>query len=546
MIAIRSFRLRIALLMVFLSGLVLMAFGAWSWSLIRELSLDRIDDEIRGIGHRNLSTHQPPEYWDIVGESLSFIFGDEEGGASFFLLVKDRRDETLHVSEHWPAELPVAEFPPPTGSLPPLDEPPMGEGYPRGPFPGPPRFRQDVDPRADVPNPNELPVVLPDGTRVLQPPIEGFRGGRPPDDRNLRRGLGQRGGPPPRRLPVNPAVMQTREAGGELWRIGIMGNPEVTMVLGLNLDRFNAEMDRARNAFLVALPSALGLIAAGGWLLARRALRPVATLTRTAERITARGLDQRIPPSEDDAEFVRLIGVFNQMLDRLEKSFHQAVRFSADAAHELKTPLTILQGELEQALLAASAGSPQQQTLNRLLEEVQRLKSIMRKLLLLSLADSGQLKLTLEPMDLSAALESVCEDTQILAPHLTVEPDITPGIRVNADRDLLRQVVQNLTGNAIKYNRKDGTIRFWLREDGPAVLLTIANTGKSIPSSERERIFDRFYRADPSRNRKIEGVGLGLSLAREIARAHHGDLRLDDSQDGIISFTLALPPANAR
>jgi heavy metal sensor kinase len=318
------------------------------------------------------------------------------------------------------------------------------------------------------------------------------------------------------------------------------------MVLGLNLDRFNAEMDRARNAFLVALPSALGLIAAGGWLLARRALRPVATLTRTAERITARGLDQRIPPSEDDAEFVRLIGVFNQMLDRLEKSFHQAVRFSADAAHELKTPLTILQGELEQALHAAPAGSPQQQTLNRLLEEVQRLKSIMRKLLLLSLADSGQLKLTLEPMDLSAALESVCEDTQILAPRLSVEPDITPGIRVNADRDLLRQVVQNLTGNAIKYNRKDGTIRFWLREDGPAVLLTIANTGKSIPSSERERIFDRFYRADPSRNRKIEGVGLGLSLAREIARAHHGDLRLDDSQDGIISFTLALPPANAR
>ncbi len=549
MIRIRSFRLRITLLSVLLSGVVLIAFGAWSWSLIRRISLDRIDDEIRGIGHLHLSEHRPPEHWNTVGESLASIrFGDQQKGEPFILLVKNRRNETLHVSPGWPADLPASEFPAPTGDLPPPLE---------GPPDGPPRAGAPLEPRRGPPPGNRGPGFRPnpmDGEGQPIRPPGGFQGppgpegppnGRRPEDQGPRRGPGFRGGPPPPiPLPVNPPVIVTRIADGKEWRIGIMGNPEVTMVLGINLDRYNAEMGRVRTAFLLALPAALLLIAAGGWFLAQRALRPVARLTRTAEGITARGLDQRIPPSDDDVEFVRLIGVFNEMLDRLEKSFQQAVRFSADAAHELKTPLTILQGELEQALQTCPPGSPQQQSYNKLLEEVQRLKSIMRKLLLLSLADSGQLKLTFEPLDLSSILESVYEDTQILAPQLSVQRDIASGVWVNADRDLLRQVVQNLTGNAIKYNRKGGTIHFRLRSDGQAVRLSIANTGKGIPATERERIFDRFYRADPSRNRKVEGVGLGLSLAREIARAHHGDLQLDDTRDGIVAFTLTLPVFN--
>jgi heavy metal sensor kinase len=562
--SVRSFRVRITLLSVFLSGIVLLAFGTWSWSLIRRMSLERIDDQIRGIGLLHLSAHRPPEHWDVVGESLATIrFGDQQDTEPFILLVKNWRDDTLYLSPQWPAELPAAEYPAPSGQPPPM-EPPPPAGYP----PEGPRQMEPSPPDGNLPAgpPPDPRWGQPPGGRRQGPPMnpetglpgQGFRpgeanerpfagdlpDGRPPQREGSPRGPRFRGGidmPAPRRLPVDPPRLVTREAGGKTWRMGIMGNPEVTMVLGADLDRYYQEMARVRMAFFLAFPSALLLIAVGGWILAHRALRPVSMLTRTAERITARGLNQRIPPSDDDAEFVRLIGVFNEMLDRLEKSFHQAVRFSADAAHELKTPLTILQGELEQSLQTAPAGSREQQTFNKLLEEVQRLKSIMRKLLLLSLADSGQLKLTLEPMDLSTTLESVFEDTQILAPHLTVDRDIAPGVRVNADRDLLRQVVQNLIGNAVKYNHKGGRIRFRLRENGPVVLLTIANTGKTVPPSERERIFDRFYRADPSRNRRIEGVGLGLSLAREIARAHHGNLTLDDTQDGIVSFTLTLP-----
>lgn len=242
------------------------------------------------------------------------------------------------------------------------------------------------------------------------------------------------------------------KVGGRSWRIGVMGNTRLTMILEINLENFNSEMQQVRNAFFIVLPVALLLIAAGGWLLAQRALRPVTALTQTAEQITVRGLDQRIPVEDKDKEFMRLITVFNRMMDRLEKSFGQAVRFSADAAHELKTPLTILQGQLEQAVQGAQAGSEEQRTYSELLEEVQRLKAITRKLLLLSRADSGQLSLSMELLDLSELLEDICEDTRILAPHLTVGKDIAPDLRVKADSDLICQVPRNLTDNAIKFN----------------------------------------------------------------------------------------------
>lgn len=361
----------------------------------------------------------------------------------------------------------------------------------------------------------------------------------PPLDRNGPFGFG----PPPLPNPmtIRAERIRTVECGGRTWRLGVMSNPEVTLVLGLNLAPHQGEMHRLGALFLMAAPAALLLIALGGWWLAHRALRPVVALTRTAERVTARALDQRIPAGQQDAEFDRLIRVFNGMLDRLEKSFHQAVRFSADAAHELKTPLTILQGELAQAVQSAPSGSEQQQVLNRLLEEVQRLKSITRKLLLLALADSGRLAPQTQPVDLSAVVEEVGEDAEILAGGLAVQRDVEPGIWVNADPDLLRQVTQNLISNAVKYNVSGGKIAIRLARSGNSTRFTVANTGPGIPASDRERVFERFYRADKSRNRRVDGTGLGLSLAREIVRAHHGELVLENAQPGWTAFSVILP-----
>lgn len=541
---LRSFRLRIMLLSALLSGCVLFAFGAWAWSFSYRMGLQRLDHDIRKLCTRHLAFHQPGEYWESVSASLGIVYGTED---AIVLMVKDRQGRILHQSDNWPSEWAADSFPTPQtfSEVPPdfvpLDGPQRGGGFGRGDRRGPPGGRQDQRPPLDAID-GDL-IGNPVGPQPLQQP------GPRPDARNMdipggMAGLpplpGRGAGPPPRLMPVSIPVLLTRGASGQVWRIGVMGNPDVTMVLGLNQSRFNFEVIRARNAYLIAIPLALALIAAGGWLLAQRALRPVRALTATAERITAKGLDQRIPASREDAEFMRLIGVFNEMLDRLERSFKQAVRFSADAAHELKTPLTILQGELEQALQAAEAGSSAQQLSSSLLEEVQRLKSIIRKLLLLSLADAGQLKLNLEPLNFSEMVESACDDVQILAPELTVQSDVEDGVWIEADRDLLVQLVQNLSNNAIKYNRPGGKIGIQLKRNGQTAQFTIMNTGTSIPREDREKVFDRFYRGDPSRNRKVDGVGLGLSLAREIARAHRGELALQETPDGVVAFRLTL------
>jgi signal transduction histidine kinase len=270
-------------------------------------------------------------------------------------------------------------------------------------------------------------------------------------------------------------------------------------------------------------------------------LRTLRTLTAAARRISAQKLDQRISVPRGDSEFLELIDVFNGMLERLERSFSQARRFSADAAHELQTPLAILQGQLEKRIREAEDGSPLQADLKSILDEVQRMSSITRKLLLLSQADAGRLRLHRELFSLSEALSDLMEDARMLAPHLDISGDIQPGLVINADCILLTQVLQNLMSNAIKYNVGDGWIRVSAGVQTAGIEVRICNSSNGIPAAERERVFDRFYRSVSARNKKIEGVGLGLSVSREIARAHGGDIALRAAEDGSVQFSLVLP-----
>jgi len=215
-------------------------------------------------------------------------------------------------------------------------------------------------------------------------------------------------------------------------------------------------------------------------------------------------------------------------------------RFSADAAHELRTPLTVLQGELEQALQDAP-GEAEQRLYADTLEEVQRLKDIIRKLLLLSQADTGQLRLTRERVSLSEMVAGIREDTEALAPHLTVRSDVAADVWVHADADLLQQALHNLSSNAVKYNREGGAVELTLRRTEGLAEFSILNTGPGIASHDQPHVFDRFYRSDRSRGRRIDGLGLGLSISREIIRAHGGDLVLDESRDDHTTFTVSLP-----
>ncbi|MEI8042742.1 MAG: ATP-binding protein [Verrucomicrobiota bacterium] len=492
-----SFRLKIALLSAGISGLVLVGFGLASGYFLYRQKLQSVDTELRALGSRHPGWLANRANFERFSASLQFVFGEEHEGTIIFL-VKDAKGETLYVSPGWPKTIAAASV---DCAL--------------------------EDDRAAV------------GAEASDQSGPSWHGG------GKGRGGGGRGYGPGRggaQVVFNkvPRFLTVRTPG-DSWRLGIMGNNDLRLVVGLNYDTVASELGRMRNIFLVTLPAALLLVGGGGWWVAGRALRPLKIIAQTAEHVTARGLEQRIPASAEDPEISRLIQILNGMMDRLEASFKQANRFSADASHELKTPLAIMQGELENALQTVEPGSPPQQVFSNLLEETQRLKTITRGLLLLAQADGGQLKLAAGAVDLSALLEAAIEDARILAADASLRFDVNlpPGLRVEADRALLQMAILNLLGNAVKYSEAGGSVSVTLAADGSQLLLTLCNSGLGIPPADQPRVFDRFYRVN--RSPATDGLGLGLSLAREIVHAHHGQLLLKESRPGCTCFMLSLP-----
>lgn len=542
------FRAKIALLSVLLSGMILLGLGFYSLSVMNKVNLDRIDREILALGQGHIAVGPPRDYWKNFEKSIQFIYREGKSD-NVIVQIKDPGNEVLFQSSHWPAEITEVYFPQFDRTM--VSRPPNPDG--RDARRGPPleaykacegkysgSTAEFINPRGEtvkgICEEENGQLVL----RRTVPRNSEQREANQEANRNLRpvEGSSRADNSPPK---IKKPYFATIKTPSGVWRAGIMGSERVTMMVGINMAGFYEDAHRYRNAFFSIVPIALLLLAGGGWLIAQRALKPVALITRTAEKITVRALDQRIPLSNADSELSRLVDVINGMLDRLEKSFGQALRFSADAAHELQTPLTILQGELDDAIQHAMAGSDEQQRYSGLLEEVQRLKAIVQKLLILARADAGRLELRLEPMDLSAMIESAAEDAGAIAPHLQIEKKIVPGVIVDADSDLMAQVLRNLTSNAVKYNHKDGLIKFQLLTDDHQAFFTISNTGVPISTQDREKIFNRFYRVDQSRSKTVSGAGLGLSLAREIVHAHHGDLVLDSDSGNFVSFKMSLP-----
>ena len=258
------------------------------------------------------------------------------------------------------------------------------------------------------------------------------------------------------------------------------------------------------------------------------------------KQVSQQALDQRLPAADEDREFRELIDAYNTMLARLEASFQQASRFSADAAHELKTPLTILRGRIEQAI-STSDNRAIQQDLGTMLDEVGRLSAITRKLLLLSQADAGQLALHMTAFELNPLLETLIDDVQLQLSAQQLACKIEPGLRLRADSVLLNQLLNNLLSNAVRYSRADGWIRVGARRWMNGIEINVANQCQPVGHEQRQRFFERFYRGDAAHNRSIDGSGLGLSLAVEIARAHRGRLTLDDTAADEVSLRLWLP-----
>jgi heavy metal sensor kinase len=295
-------------------------------------------------------------------------------------------------------------------------------------------------------------------------------------------------------------------------------------------------------AYAAALSVAVLVAALGVWWITRKALQPLKEVAAAAEQINAKALDQRLPEPRALDEVGRLVRVLNHSFDRLERSFEQATRFSSDASHELKTPLTIMRGEIELAL-KYEIDNPQIQTLlDGLLAENQRLCDIVEKLLLLSRADAGTLALSEEDFDFSVACNEVVEDAQILArpKRLSVKSEISPEVRIVADEWYLRRVLLNLLDNAIKFNVDGGSLFISLAKLWDVAEFRIGNTGPGITKEDENRVFDRFYRADPSRSSETSGAGLGLSICREIVAAHGGRMWVEQPRPGWTEFVVSL------
>ena len=330
---------------------------------------------------------------------------------------------------------------------------------------------------------------------------------------------------------------------GREWRAARYALPGGQGVVAADLASTRAELQSVvQRALAIVVPLSLLLTALGAWLLASLTMRPVNRLRHAMQRMTPQALDQRLPSDGEDHEFKALIGEYNTMLDRLEASFHQASRFSSDAAHELKTPLTILQGRIEQAV-GRSGSRAIQVDLSEMLDEVGRLSAITRKLLLLSQADAGRLALHRLPLDLTSLLEALMADAQMLLTHQTITATIAPGLVLQADEVLLRQLFNNLINNAVRYCQPNGWVCLHACRHDNGVALVFTNQAAGVRAADRSRFFERFFRGDPAHNSQIEGSGLGLSLAREIARAHGGDLTLQPGPAEEVSLRLWLPCA---
>jgi len=474
-----SFQTKIAVLAGAITGAIVLAASVYLWKLTYQFNLESLDRDIHYIAQRNMMRMVGRSHWERLEESLSFLSSSADDSLYYFLWVETRGRKEFS-SSGWPSGLdPSAHF-------------------------------------ADWRERRES-VSMP------APPLKN----QPMSKSNPA-------------LDIIRKYVYDEYIGNRKFRVGVFDNFYTSLAIAVDIGSFEERMNQLKRSYFLVAPFALLLAVTGAWFVARRSLRPVESLTLAVESVTEKGLDQRIDEVGHEKEFLRLIHMFNEMMARLEKAFHQARRFSADASHELKTPLARLQMELEDALKKSSPESKEQASYSSLLDELSRLKSIVEKLTLLSSSDQGKLTLALEEDDLGELMARVAEDWEAMAGAHRIEVSVEKSVHARVDMLLLEQTLHNLMSNALKYGSADGLLRLSLSVDGAVASLRVWNQGSPIGESDRGKIFDRFYRANSSGGDR-SGGGLGLSLAREIARAHNGDVVLERSDGEWTVFRLEIP-----
>ena len=325
------------------------------------------------------------------------------------------------------------------------------------------------------------------------------------------------------------------------FRLGHYSNARLKVIIAIPLGNYEGTMRRLFWASLVALPSVILLSLAGGIWVSRRALSPVQEIIDVAQNISAEDFERRIPIPEPNDELRSLTEVLNLTFDRLEAAYKLAIRFSADASHQLKTPVTIMRMTIEDMLKTQQLGDEQVAGLNDLLQQTRRLSSLAEGLMLLARADAGALDIRSMETDIRYVVEGCCEDGELLAERrgVTMQFEAPETLLAVADPPRVEQVLLNLIENAVKYNYEGGMIFIRAFRYGKWARIVVSNTGNPIPEDRQPYIFDRFSRGDG--NEDIAGHGLGLAIARELAVAMDGDLSVLRSDAEWTEFEFILP-----
>jgi heavy metal sensor kinase len=296
--------------------------------------------------------------------------------------------------------------------------------------------------------------------------------------------------------------------------------------------------------FFFAMPLALAAAAYAGYKMAGRVLDPIAVMTERARQITSERLAERLPVENEDDELGRLAGVFNGMLARIEVSFDQLRRFTSDASHELRTPLAAIRSVGEVGLQKKATEEEYRDVIGSMLEEVNRLTSLVESLLTLSRADAGQLKLQVSVFPVMELMRDAVNLLEVLIEEKKLTFTLTgdDALLVRGDRLFLRQAVINVIHNAVKFTPAGGAIAISVSRDGDSkAVLSVTDSGPGIPAEHSTMVFDRFYRADPARSGENKGSGLGLSIARWAVQANGGGIGFSNAPGGGCTFWIRLP-----
>ena len=340
---------------------------------------------------------------------------------------------------------------------------------------------------------------------------------------------------------------ETITANGERWRMIAapveIGGRDVVLRVARSEERVREELSEVLLILVLGLPVVVALAGIGGYFLARRALSPIDHLASDARRITAERLHERLTVPNERDEIGRLAAVINEAFARLESSFDQLRRFTADSSHELRTPLAVVRGIGEAAVAERRSPAEYEEAIGSMLEEIDRMSNLVDTLLRLSHGDAGAIRLSRESLDLGEIARGVVGSLSVLAEERNqkVAFEITSGVIVSVDRLVLREAVTNVLDNAIKYSPDGATIAIRVERIGNTGLLAVGDEGPGIPPAHRERIFHRFFRVDEARSRERGGAGLGLAIAKWAVDIHGGQITVEGRPGKGSEFRIVLP-----